>query len=214
MNFRISIFFFLFTALAFGQTKGKITFSMNFSSENPDMAMVSSMMQGSTMTLSFMPKKNKIEVKMGMMGTMTTIGDVKKKKTLLLMDMMGQKSAAEDKIDPSKADSASMNTKIELLNETKTILGYTCKKAIISTEDGAQMTFWYTEDIKADLAGQRQFNSKIPGVVLEFSTKTGEMTIDFVATDFTENVSKTDFDMSIPEGYTIKTPEEMQMMGQ
>lgn len=213
MKVRISFLFVLLAVFSFGQTKGKITYSMTFSSDNPDMAMVSSMMQGSTMTLSFMPKKSKIEMKMGMLGSMTTVTDAKKKKVVLLIDMMGQKNASEDKIDDKKADTASA-MKVVLVNETKTILGYNCKKALITSEDGKELVFWYTEDIKADLSGQKQFSSNIPGVVLEFSSATGDMIVQFVATNVSEEVSKKDFSMEIPEGYTIKSPEEMKMFGQ
>lgn len=210
-----SIFVLCFLVLSsFAQTSGKIVYDMTFSSDNPDMAMATSMLTGSKMTISFMPKKSKIEMTMGAFGKFTTIADTKKKKVLMLVDMMGQKNAAEDKVDQAKADSARAATTVKLVDETKVILGYTCKKAIVTDKDGKEMTFWYTEDIKVDFSGQRQFNTNVPGVILEFATNQNEMVISFVATSFNKEVEKSEFDMSIPEGYTKKTPEEMQMIGQ
>lgn len=187
---------------------------MTFSSDNPDMAMATSMLTGSKMTISFMPKKSKIEMTMGMFGKFTTIADIKKKKVLMLVDMMGQKNAAEDKVDAAKADSARAASTVQLVDETKTILGYTCKKAIVTDKEGKEMTFWYTEDIKVDFTGQRQFNTNVPGVILEFATNQNEMVISFTASSFEKTIDKKEFDMKIPEGYVLKTPEEMQMMGQ
>ena len=72
-------------------TEGTITYDMTFSSDNPDMAMGVSMMQGSKMIMSFMPDKSHSEVSMGTLGAMTTVSDAKQKKSLMLMDMMGRK---------------------------------------------------------------------------------------------------------------------------
>lgn len=204
----------LLVVSSYAQSTGKIIYDMTFSSDNPDMAMASSMLAGSKMTISFMPKKSKIEISMGMFGKFTTIADTKKKKVLMLVDMMGQKNAAEDKVDKAKADSARASTTVRLVNETKVILGYTCKKAIVTDKEGKEMIFWYTEDIKMDLSGQKQFNTNVPGVVLEFATNQNDMVISFLASSIEKTVDKKEFDMKIPEGYTLKTAEEMQMVGQ
>lgn len=204
----------LLTAVTFAQTSGKITYDMSFESDNPDMAMATSMLQGSNMVLSFMPKKSRVTVNMGMLGTVTTISDMKKKKVLMLMEMMGNKIASEDEINSKEIDSLQGKQEVKLAEETKDILGYLCKKAIITTADGNEIVFWYTEELKADITGQKQFNAKIPGVVLEFSTIQNEMTVNFIATKVEKKVDKADFSMEIPDGYILKTPEELKMMGQ
>ena len=197
--------------MGMAQTKGSITYDMTFSSDNPDMAMVSSMMAGSKMTISFMPGKSKVAMSMGMFGKFSTITDVKKKKMLVLVDVMGEKNAAYDKLDKDKVDSPT-NVSVKFVDETKVIMGYTCKKAIGTDSEGNEITYWYTEDIKADLSGQKQFNSNVPGVILEFATIQKGMTINFVATGISEEVDKAEFDMKIPEGYTEKSIDEIKTM--
>jgi hypothetical protein len=66
----------LFVCMAFGSfaqmKEGVLTYDMTFTTDNPDMAMYIGMMQGSKMTMSFMPGKTRSEVTMGVMSTVTT----------------------------------------------------------------------------------------------------------------------------------------------
>ena len=57
----LSILFLATVGMSVAQTKGQISYSMDFSSDNPDMAMALPMMQGSTMELYFMPGKSKVD---------------------------------------------------------------------------------------------------------------------------------------------------------
>lgn len=191
--------------------KGEVVYSMNISSENPEMAMVSSMMAGSTMTMLFMPGKSRVDIAMGMMGNMSTISDQKKKKSLALVDMMGMKYATETKLEDQPAeDNGEQN--IEITTETKDILGYNCTKAIVTSE-GTIMTIWFTKDIEAFTNGQQYHNSKIPGFPLSMSIFQNDMNIDMVATEVKKTVSKKAFSMKVPEGYEMKSAEDLQMMG-
>lgn len=68
--------------------------------------------------------------------------------------------------------------------ETKTILGYTCKKATGKTERGSDIVAWYCEDISVT-AGPDQFNS-LPGMILGVDANKGE--IVFTATSIDKKV--------------------------
>lgn len=208
----------LTTGLSFAQmTEGKITYSMEFTSDNPDMAMYTSMMQGSKMELSFMPGKSKAAISMGAMGTMTTTADEKADKTLMLMDMMGQKmamtgtlSAIEENPDPQDA---MPKYSFEMTSETKVIAGYTCFKAIATLEDGAQTEMWFTKDISANTKGQQYFNKDMPGFPMEYSVNQQGMIVKMTVTDISKSVDKKAFEMKVPDGYTVKTMDELKSMG-
>lgn len=191
--------------------KGEVVYSMNFSSDNPEMSMVSTMMAGSQMSMAFMPGKSRADISMGMMGNMTTISDSKKKKTLALVDMMGMKYATETALEAQTAEDNS-NQNVEITTETKEILGYTCTKALVTSE-GSTMTIWFTKDIEAYTNGQQYHNSKIPGFPLSMMISQNDMNIDMTATEVKKTVSKKKFSMKVPEGYEIKTAEELEMMG-
>lgn len=57
--------------------------------------------------------------------------------------------------------------------ETKTILGYTCKKATGKTERGSEIVAWYSEEIIPS-SGPEQFNG-LPGMILGVDANKGEI---------------------------------------
>lgn len=209
----LSILFLAVVGTSTAQTTGQISYALDFASDNPDMAMALPMMQGSTMDLYFMPDKSKIEMTMGTFMKMNTVADTKANKGLMLMEVMGSKTATE--LDLSKADAEQKEEpNVEVTSETKDIVGYKCTKTIVRDADGNEMIMWIAKDLKASLKGQQQFgNSKISGVPLEFSTVNNGMTIHFIATKFNKKVDKKVFSMDIPEGYTKVSEEDLKNMG-
>lgn len=74
--------------------------------------------------------------------------------------------------------------KVQLTNETKTILGYVCKKAIVTLTDGSSLNMYYaTEIIPSVNENDYQFKD-IPGFVLEYESEVdkGKSKITFTAT--------------------------------
>lgn len=210
----LSILFLAVVGTSIAQTTGQISYSLDFASDNPDMAMALPMMQGSTMELYFMPEKSKIEMTMGTFMKMHTVADVKANKGLMLMEIMGNKTATE-LTDLTKAEKEKTEEpKVEVTSETKDIVGYKCTKTIVRDADGNEMIMWVATDMKASLAGQQQFGgAKISGVPLEFSTVNNGMTIHFIATKFNKKVDKKTFNMTIPDGYTKVSEEDLKNMG-
>lgn len=211
----LSILFLAVVGTSIAQKTGQISYSMDFSSDNPDMAMALPMMQGSTMELYFMPEKSKINMTMGTFMKMNTIADVKANKGLMLMEVMGNKTATElSSLSKGEKEEAADAPKIEVTSETKEIIGYKCTKTVARDADGNETIMWIATDLKASLKGQQQFgSSKIEGVPLEFTTVNNGMTIHFIATKFTKKVDKKTFKMDIPEGYTKVSEEELKGMG-
>lgn len=74
--------------------------------------------------------------------------------------------------------------KVQLLNETRLILGLTCKKAVVSLKDGTTVNVFYSNDISISVE-ENPFQFKaIPGLVLEYSTRAenSENIITYTAT--------------------------------
>ena len=65
--------------------------------------------------------------------------------------------------------------------ETKTIAGYTCKKATGKTERGTGIIAWYTEEIPLP-AGPEQFNG-LPGIILSLDVNKAEIVFTAIAID-------------------------------
>lgn len=201
---------------AFAQlTEAKITYSIDIESDDPNMAMALPMLEGSTLIIAYKDEKSRVEMNMGGMMNTTTITDGKSKKMLTLISgMMGKiatesEANEEDKQDPDDLD-------VEFSDETKTILGYKCKKAVVTDEDGNEFESWYTEEIQPASSDGKYINSQIPGAALEFTIVTPQMTMTMTATDLKKSIDnpKEFFSMEIPEGYEVKTEEELERMGQ
>ena len=203
--------------LSFAQMKeGKISYSMDLSSDDPEMAMAVGMMQGSKMDISFMPGKSRADITMGTMMNMSNIVDEKSGKALMLMTIMGQNTAVESTLDElkEKENDAKPAFDTKITNETKTIAGYTCTKAIMTSEDAGEMVIWYSKDISANTIGQQYYNKEMPGFPMEMEINQQGMKIHMVVTTVDKKVTKNIFDQKIPEGYTVQTMEQLQQMGE
>ena len=65
--------------------------------------------------------------------------------------------------------------------ETKTIAGFTCKKATGKTERGTEVIAWYAEDIPV-ASGPEQFCG-LPGIILALDANKGEIVFTAVSVD-------------------------------
>lgn len=206
--------------LSFGQLKeGHISYKMEVSTDNPDMEMAVMMFQGSTLDLYFSGNVASSEMNMGSMMSMTTVVNNESGKILMLMGgMVGNKAVLTDADEISDGqEEEEITPDIKLTDETKKILGYTCKKAIISDTSGTEMIYWYTEEIKTLGTDKNSTISKLPGQAMQYSTNANDMVMTFTAVkvettlDDDTVASKLSFD--VPAGYDLITYEEFSSLG-
>jgi len=197
------------------QTEATIEFKISMSTDDPEVEAQLAMMEGSTMKMYMKDGNMRQETSMGGFMKNTTISNSETKETLILIDGMMGKFAAKTKLeDTEEVDETEADLDIELVDETKEITGYTCKKAIIYDAAGNESIFWYTEEIEVPENGGKYMKEGIPGMALEFSIVQPQITMTFSATEFSKKVKnpKEKFDMTIPEGFTEKSFEDMQNM--
>ncbi len=96
------------------------------------------------------------------------------------------------------------NVKVELVNEEKQILGYTCKLAYL-IDNGLITTYWYTNELNFDIKQQSIVNKHIPGFPLKYNTVKDGLNMEFEVTniEFTIKDPNTTFSLLIPEGFTV-----------
>lgn len=212
----LTLSLFLVSLITFSQiSNGYVKYDIDVEGDDP---MVASMMEGATMEMFFGNNNSKVVMSMGMMGKTIVTYNEKKKSGLMLMDMMGMKyalkmSAEYLKKTEEEEKNKNDNTKVTLTNETKKVLGYTCKKAIMTNEDGNESIFWYTEKFSVNKTAQQNLNAKIPGLPLIMISKTDGMTMIFTATKVsTDKVDEKEFDLTIPDGYEEQDIEEFGKM--
>jgi GLPGLI family protein len=196
--------------------EGKILFSIEFPGMNDPQT--AAMLPKEAVSY-FKAKKSRMEMNMMMGMKNVTISDASTGNSVVLMDMMGQKYAIQNKSEDTDKATKELESKakVEITKETKTIAGYTCKKAILefpsekNPKENSKMTVWFTEDIEVDKGYIKGPMSKIKGSILEFSVNEGPMAMILSAKSVVkEKVSDDKF--ITPEGYKSVTQEELQMM--
>lgn len=213
-NLILSIAVIAINFIGFSQMeKGSITYAIEIESDDPQMEMMKPMLAGSTLEMTFAEGKSKSVMKLGSVMTMTTIAHTQDDKMTMLMSGMAGKKGASGKIsDIPEPEASEEEPNVELIDETKEILGFACKKAIITDSEGTELTFWYTEDISIDRKGQNMLSDKIPGVALEFELNNGQFIMVMTATEVSKKLpakEKVVFDLSIPEGYDEVTLDSL-----
>ncbi len=216
------------------ETEGHVVFSIELSSDNPQIQMAIPMFAGSTMEVFFTKNSSRTELNMGTFLNTTIITNTKKDKMLMLMNGVMGKIAVSETLSKMKEKAKKNNDRnpqddnlesdeeeneyeIEFTNETKEIQGYICKKAILSNpDDGIELIYWYTEDIKFSKEGHNYFNQGIPGFPMEFETFNNEMKMKMVVTEYNKTLGKDAsklFDFTIPDGYKEMTLDEIESLG-
>ena len=104
----------------------------------------------------------------------------------------------------------------KLVDETKTILGFKCNKALITDAEGNESFFWYTSEIEVDKKGQSMFSEKIPGFALEYEMSQQGLKMTMTAVEVDKKLDKKQkelFDLVIPTDYKEITLEDLNSMG-
>lgn len=96
------------------------------------------------------------------------------------------------------------SVQVELVNEEKKILGYTCKRANLIA-NGVTTTYWYTNELNFDIKQQAIVNKHIPGFPLKYNTVKDGLYMEFEVTniEFTIKDPETTFSLLIPQGFKV-----------
>ncbi len=142
------------------------------------------------------------------MSSTIIITDKAKKEMILLLDIQGQKMYVKKtmKDEKEEADTTDAKSQPKLLSGTKTVAGYTCKKAKYSQE-GLSVTVYYSEDIKVE---SDDFEG-LSGYPLYYEMDVpndDELSLVYKATEVIKKKPKKKL-FKIPSDYE-EMPEEMQ----
>ena len=147
------------------------------------------------------------------LGNETTIHDAKLGNAVILKEFSGQKLmirlTRENWIAKNKSYS---DIKFDLEEDTKTIAGYSCKKAIAKMADGKTFIVYYTPELQV---ANKEYNptfTNLPGLAMEYEIESGNMKFKFTVSKISlepVQVSKFDYPKS---GYRVMTYEENQQL--
>jgi hypothetical protein len=98
-------------------------------------------------------------------------------------------------------------------NETKSIIGYSCKKAIGTLKDGTTFVVWYTPDLQAESNGCQYANKNLPGIAMQYETTLGNLKVTYTVSKISFSpVPSSKFDLP-KSGFRIMTYEESKGKG-
>lgn len=208
----VAIFLSSFRGFAGGKTfEGVITYKITYPDSKFTEAQLA--MFPKSLTVAIKGAKSRTEIATGM-GNQISIIDYTEKTKIGLIDMMGQKYAIKSTAEEIEKENAKEpKATVEYTSETKVIAGYTCKKAIVTTdEDGVKTSFevFYTPELGGKGSNfDNPLYKDIDGVLLQFSMKTPQISMMFEATSI-EKKSISNKDFEIPAEYQITTEEELK----
>lgn len=212
--------FCLLLSTAFGQMEeGYIRYDFTYEALTDEAAEVLAFMPDSHYDFYFTPNNSAFHIEMGIYLNLTIVRDFKTEKIFMKKDLGGEKTAIKStftayenylKTEENDKEAADEEADITYLDETKTIKGYTCKKALITDEDGGEVIYWYTDELKVKGLEETAFDNGLSGTVMAFELENeGIKTTCMVSQIKNEIEDQSVFDMNVPEGYEeIKTFEE------
>ena len=209
--FMISVFFPVMVHAGGKPFEGVITYKITITDSKFSESQLS--MFPKSMTVSVKGTKSKTELSSGM-GTQIEITDYSDKTKTSLLNMMGQKYAIKQTAEEIKKENEKEpKATVELTGETKTLAGYMCKKALVTTEqDGEKTTYevWYSEELyMKDMNFDNPVYKDINGALMEFTTKTPQFSMKFVVSGI-EKKSIAAKEFEIPSDYKLTTKEELK----
>ena len=210
-------FTFILSSDLFAQKKfrGTVTLQLSYTGD-VDAATIAQLPK--TKTLLVYDNKTKEQTNYGPV-LIEQITDGDNKTFVLLIDQMGDKKylkLTKEELDKINAE-GKKDVQITYSDETKTIAGYTCKKATATYKDKDDNTVsivvYYSEELGNE---SMNFNGEfkgLKGLPMEYEITEGDMKIKVTATEVKKGKVK-DTDMMIPADYVEYTAEEKQQVMQ
>ena len=114
------------------------------------------------------------------LGTQSTIIDAAKGAITILKEYGEQKYMIKlTPADWKDANKKYENVSFTQTDETKTIAGNTCKKAIGKLVDGTTFTVWYTTELAPENKDFQYATKSLPGLAMEYETNLGSMKVTY-----------------------------------
>ncbi len=209
------VIFLFFNSFAIAQKKiSELTLvyeaSITTGSKEPKLA---DAFDGATTTVYISGAQSRSEM-VSALASFTTIHDATSGSSVILQEVSGQKllirMTAENWKDKNKRYEGITFTNTE---ETKTIAGYKCVKAIAKMRDGATFTVFYTNEIIPENIEYNYQFKNLNGLPLEYELTQKNLTIKYTVSKISLNpVPASKFD--IPRsGYRELTYEESRKLG-
>lgn len=199
-----------FISLSQNTFEGTIVYAIEYL-EVPEEVKGFESMLPSDMSMKFSGSKTRIEQQL-MGGSQVVVTDNEAEDAFMLMDLMGQKIAvvmSKEELDAERE--TIQDPRIIYKDDTKEVMGYTCKLAYVHQPDSDQLTaIWYTNEL--NIKNHQDFE-QLNGFPLEYESVKDNMKIRLTATSVKEE-EIADYLFLIPAGFDEMTLDELKEFGQ
>ncbi|HEX7902809.1 MAG TPA: DUF4412 domain-containing protein [Chitinophagaceae bacterium] len=200
----------LYSSLAFGQkrlTEATISYDIVINTNNPS-PQAADLLDGATSVVYLKGNSSRSEM-ISSLGTQSTIVDGRTGNVTVLKDYGEQKYM----INMTPANWKQSNKKYEGItftytNETKTISGYNCQKAIGRLTDSTTFVVYYTKELLPVNKDFQYLNKNLPGLAMQYEASQGNKTVIYTVSSINLNpVPQAKFELP-KSGYRVMTYEE------
>ena len=165
---------------------------------------------GATSTVYLKGNKSRVEM-VSSLGKQSTIIDAASNTIVVLKEYGEQKYMIQ--MTPDNWRDANRKYESVLFSntdETKTVLGYKCNKAVGKLTDGTTFTVWYTPDLVPENKDFQYANRGLPGLAMEYESSIGNLKVMYTVSKISfDPVPASKFDLPKPgSGYRLLTYEE------
>lgn len=187
---------------------GVITYDITYEGEDLDAATMGQLPTQIVVSMNGNKVRNE---QISAFYSMASISDLEKGSAIILIDAMGMKigvNQTKEEIDKNKAEADLQDPVITILDETKVIAGYKCKKAEV-TMDEEVMEVYFTDEIAIpegmnDNSGFKGIN----GMLMQYSINQQGLIMTMTVKEVKKTKVKAGLFL-IPDDYEIKTMEEL-----
>jgi len=206
------LLFTIYTAVAAAQklyNEGTVIYNIVVSTGNTE-TKAADLLDGAVMRMYIKGMQTRTDLK-SILGTTTTYQDARTGAAVVLNEYGEQKimirMSKEEFDDRNKKYN---ELKYELRNDTKTILGFACKLAVVTLSDGTTFRVYYAPDLVFQNKNYGQQFQSLPGFPLEYESELGKMKVTYIAGKITfDPITAALFD--IPKtGFREMTYEEVK----
>lgn len=192
-------------------SEGTLVYDIVIQSGNKDPQMADAL-DGGTVTIYMKGGQSRSDM-VSALGKETTIHDTKTGNAVILKEYSGQKLMITlTKDNWAQKNKTYSEITFESTDETKTIAGYVCKRAVAKLPSGKTFQVFYTPDLNLSNKEYNATFKNLPGIALEYEYESSSMKYRYTLSKISFEpvpVSKFDFPKS---GYRVMTYEENQQM--
>lgn len=163
---------------------------------------------GATSTVYLKGPKSRTEM-VSSLGTQSTLIDAAKNSITILKEYGQQKYMIQ--LTPSNWKEVNKKydeVQFTFSDDSKTVLGYKCSKAIGKLADGTTFTVWYTADLIPENSDFQYVNKSLPGLAMEYESNLGNLKVTYTVSKISLSpVPAAKFDLP-KAGFRILSYEE------